>query len=70
MIDAGVTIFTTEDIRKNGSKYIMDEAFKIALNGTNGTHVSYDLDISVIILLCFSFDTVSITFNTASGVCA
>lgn len=45
MIDAGVTIFTTEDIRKNGSKYIMDEAFKIALNGTNGTHVSYDLDV-------------------------
>ena len=45
MIDAGVTIFTTEDIRKNGTKCIMDEAFKIALNGTNGTHVSYDLDV-------------------------
>ena len=45
MIDAGVTIFTTEDIRKNGAKCIMDEAFKIALRGTNGTHVSYDLDV-------------------------
>lgn len=45
MIDAGVTIFTTEDIRKNGVKCIMDEAFKIALKGTNGTHISYDLDV-------------------------
>ena len=45
MIDAGVTIFTTEDIRNKGVKCIMDEAFKIALNGTNGTHVSYDLDV-------------------------
>ena len=43
--DAGVTIFTTQDVHEKGSKYIMDEAFKIALNNTNGTHISYDLDV-------------------------
>ena len=41
--DAGVTIFTTQDIHEKGSQTIMDEAFKIALNNTNGTHISYDL---------------------------
>lgn len=45
MIDAGVTIFTTEDIKKYGTKTIMDRAFEIALDGTKGTHVSYDLDV-------------------------
>ena len=43
--DAGVTIFTTQDIHEKGSQTIMDEAFKIALNNTNGTHISYDLDV-------------------------
>lgn len=43
--DAGVTIFTTQDIHEKGSQTIMDEAFKIALNGTCGTHISYDLDV-------------------------
>ncbi len=43
--DAGVTIFTTQDIHEKGSQAIMDEAFKIALNNTGGTHISYDLDV-------------------------
>lgn len=43
--DAGVTIFTAKDIKNKGAKYIYDEAFKIASNGTNGIHVSYDLDV-------------------------
>ncbi len=43
--EAGITIFTTEDIRKYGVKYIMDKAYEIALNNTNGIHVSYDVDV-------------------------
>lgn len=43
--DAGVTIFTTEDIHKYGPKVIYQKAFDIASNGTNGVHVSYDLDV-------------------------
>ena len=43
--DAGVTVFTTQDIHDNGVDKIMDEAFKIALNNTVGTHISYDIDV-------------------------
>jgi len=43
--DAGVTIFTTEDIKQKGAKTIMEEAIKIASNNTNGIHISYDLDV-------------------------
>ncbi len=43
--DAGVTIFTTDDIHEKGVKYIMDKAFEIALNNTLGTHISYDIDV-------------------------
>ena len=43
--DAGITVFTTEDIKSKGIKYIVDEAFKIASNNTNKVHVSYDLDL-------------------------
>ena len=42
--DAGVTVFTTEDILKYGAKSIMEKAFTIAGNNTNGIHISYDLD--------------------------
>lgn len=42
---AGVKIFTTEDIKNYGVKKIMEDAFKIALNGTDGVHISYDLDV-------------------------
>ncbi len=43
--DAGVTIFTTEDIKKLGVDIIYQKAFDIASNGTNGVHISYDLDV-------------------------
>ena len=42
--DAGVTIITTEDIKKYGIEAMCDKAFSIASNGTNGIHISYDLD--------------------------
>lgn len=42
---AGITVFTTEDVKNRGVEAIMDEAFKIAGYKTNGVHVSYDLDV-------------------------
>lgn len=42
---AGITIFTTEDIYKYGADKIYEKAFEIASNGTNGIHISYDLDV-------------------------
>lgn len=42
--DAGVTIITTEDIKKYGAKAMYEKAFSIASNGTNGIHISYDID--------------------------
>lgn len=41
---SGGTIFTDEDIKKYGMDYIMSKAIEIASNGTNGIHISYDLD--------------------------
>lgn len=41
----GVTVFTTEDIRKQGIEPVIKKAFEIAINNTNGTHISYDLDV-------------------------
>lgn len=43
--DAGVTVFTTEDIHNRGVETVMEEAIQIACNGTNGMHISYDLDV-------------------------
>lgn len=43
--DAGVKVFSTEEIKMNGMKNIMEEALKIASNNTNGVHISYDLDV-------------------------
>ena len=43
--DAGVTIFTAEDIRKEGVDIIYKKAFEIASSGTKGIHISYDLDV-------------------------
>ncbi len=40
----GVTVFTDEDIKKLGIEYVMNKALNIALNNTNGIHISYDLD--------------------------
>lgn len=42
---AGIKIFTTDDIKKYGASYIMEKAFEIASNNTNGIHISYDLDV-------------------------
>ena len=41
---AGVKIFTTEDIKKNGVKNIMEKAYEI-IKDTDGLHISYDLDV-------------------------
>lgn len=43
--DAGVTLFTTEDIRDQGIENIIKKAMNIALKNTNGVHISYDLDV-------------------------
>lgn len=43
--NAGVKIFTTEDIKRHGVKQIMDEAYMIACAKTDGLHISYDLDV-------------------------
>ena len=45
MIDAGVTIFTTEDIKNEGANIIMKKAIDIACDNTNGVHISLDLDV-------------------------
>ena len=42
---AGVTVFSTEDIKEKGIEAVMDEAFKIAGYKTKGIHISYDLDV-------------------------
>ncbi len=43
--DAGVKIFSIEDIRSIGIKKVIKEAFKIASMNTNCVHVSYDIDV-------------------------
>lgn len=45
MVDAGVTIFTTEDIKNEGANKIIKKAIDIACNNTNGIHISLDLDV-------------------------
>ena len=42
---AGITVFSTEDIKEKGVEEVMEEAFKIATYKTNGVHISYDLDV-------------------------
>lgn len=42
---SGVTIFTTEDIKKEGASAIMKKAFDIAGYKTRSIHISYDLDV-------------------------
>lgn len=42
---SGVTVFTTEDVKKYGPDIIMKKAIEIASNNTNGIHVSLDLDV-------------------------
>lgn len=45
ILDAGVTVFSTKDIQKYGAETICKKAFEIASNGTNGVHISFDLDL-------------------------
>lgn len=45
VIDSGVTVFSTKDIQKYGAETICKNAFEIASNGTNGVHISFDLDL-------------------------
>ncbi len=42
---SGITVFSTEDVKKMGVKKVMDEAFRIAGENTKSIHVSYDLDV-------------------------
>ena len=42
---AGVTIYSTEDLRTKGIKTVMEEAFNIALERNKTVHVSYDIDV-------------------------
>ncbi len=41
----GVTVYTTKDLKEYGVLKIMEQAFKIANKGTDGVHVSFDLDV-------------------------
>lgn len=43
--DAGVTLISTEDIHKYGAEAMFKKAMEIALDGTDGVHISYDLDV-------------------------
>ena len=45
LVKDNIKIFSTNDIHRYGVKKIMEEAFKIASNGTNGVHISYDIDV-------------------------
>jgi len=42
---AGITVFTTEDIKKQGIEITTKKAIEIASKNTNGIHISYDLDL-------------------------
>lgn len=44
IINAGGTVFTTEDIQNYGINTIMQKALDIANKNTSGVHISYDLD--------------------------
>ena len=42
---AGITVFTTQDIKEQGVEEIMKKAFEIAGERTKSIHISYDLDV-------------------------
>ena len=44
LVNAGVTVFTTKDIKEQGVKAIMDKAYDI-VKDCDGLHISYDLDV-------------------------
>ncbi len=45
ILNSGVTVFSTKDIEEQGTDVICKKAFEIASNGTNGVHISFDLDL-------------------------
>ncbi|KIL39030.1 arginase [Gordoniibacillus kamchatkensis] len=42
--EKGIRVFTMHDIDRNGMKQVMEEALEIVTNGTDGVHLSLDLD--------------------------
>lgn len=42
--DSGVTVFTMRDIDERGMRQVMEEAIVIASDGTDGIHLSLDMD--------------------------
>ena len=42
---AGVTVYSTEDLRSGDIREIIEKAFTVCLNGTGSVHVSFDLDV-------------------------
>lgn len=42
---AGIRVFTMKDIDRRGIAAVADEALALASDGTNGVHVSFDLDV-------------------------
>ena len=45
LADAGVKVFSTEDLHAKGIREVMEEAFTVCLNGVRAVHVSFDLDV-------------------------
>lgn len=43
--EAGVTVFSTQDVQEQGADVITRKAFEIASKDTNGVHVSFDIDL-------------------------
>lgn len=41
----GVTVLDDDYIKQHGIEHTINKAFEIALNDTNGVHISYDLDV-------------------------
>ncbi|MFD0693141.1 arginase [Paenibacillus sp. GCM10027628] len=42
--EKGIRVFTMHDIDRNGMKQVMEETLEIVTNGTDGVHLSLDLD--------------------------
>lgn len=42
--DSGVAVFTMKDVDRRGISHVIEQALEIALRGTQGLHVSFDMD--------------------------
>src|SRR5438552_7899256 len=42
---SGVTVYTMRDLDERGMRDVVDEAIRIASDGTSGVHLSFDLDV-------------------------